>query len=157
MNIGSVFESASFRLTLLGVDVEWLGIALDHFAIDHDLFHTAQVWQLEHRVEQDTFHDRTQSACTRLPGDSATSNGCQSLWREVELNALHVEQLLILFQQGILGLCEDLDQRRLVQVFQCRDDWQTPDEFRDQAEALQIFGLSVTKDFANTSLFRFLK
>src|SRR5690606_34324537 len=47
-----------------------------------------------------------------------------------------------------------LDQRRLVQVFQRRQDRQAADEFRNQAEAQQILRLDRTQQFTGLAVFR---
>ena len=56
------------------MNVKRLGIAIDHFRIDHDLVNTAETRQLEHGVEQDVFENGPQSACTGLALDRAFGN-----------------------------------------------------------------------------------
>ena len=73
---------------------------------------------------------------------------------EGELDVLHLEQPLILLDQRVLRLGQDLDQRRLVEVFQRRQNRQAADEFRDQAEFQQIFGLDLAEDVAGAAVFR---
>src|SRR5262249_48289911 len=55
--------------TSIGVDVKRLCLALDHFPADHDRFNAVQAWQVEHRFQQDRFHDGAQAARAGLAGD----------------------------------------------------------------------------------------
>ena len=149
--------SASFWLTLLGMDVKRLGIAFDHFAIDYDFLDTAQVRQLEHCVQKYGLHDRTQAARACFPADRPACNTRQGLRREGQRDILHVEQLLILLEESVLRLGQDFDQRFLIKIFQGRNDRKAPDEFRDKAKALEIFRLGAAQDFTDTARFRILQ
>ena len=71
--------------------------------------------------------------------------GMQRLVREGELDALHFEQALVLLDDGVLRLGENLHQRRFVEVLERRHHRQAADEFGDQAEAQQVFGLELAQ------------
>ena len=69
-----------------------------------------------------------------------------------ELHVLHVEQLLILLDEGVLRLLQDLDQRLGVEILERRDHRQAADEFGDQAELQQILGLALAEHLAGAAL-----
>ena len=60
---------------------------------------------------------------------------------ELELHAVHLEELLVLLDQAVLRLGEDVDQRVLVELVQRGDDRQAADELGDQAELEQVLRL----------------
>ena len=74
--------------------------------------------------------------------------------RDRQLHVLHLEEALILLDDGVLRLGQDLHERDLVEVLQRRDDRQTADELGDQTEFQQIFRLDVAQDFAGAPLIR---
>ncbi len=80
--------------------------------------------------------------------------GVERVLGEGQLDVLHLEQPLILLDQRVLRLGQDLHQRVLVEILQRRDDRQTADEFRDQAELQQILRLDVAEDFAGAAVVR---
>jgi hypothetical protein len=50
-----------------------------------------------------------------------------------EIDTLHLEQSLILLDQGILRLKQDALERRLIEIFERGEHWQAPNEFAIQA------------------------
>jgi hypothetical protein len=102
------------------VDVERPGRAFDHFLGDHNLLHPFQARQIEHSVEQDALHDRTQAPCASLAVDRFAGDGPKGLFGEGQVNRLHLEQPLVLFDQCIFGLGQDFLERGFVQIFQRR-------------------------------------
>ena len=89
-----------------------------------------------------------------LRGDGLAGHGVQGVVGEGQADVLHVEQALVLLDEGVLRLGEDLDQGLLVQVVQGGDHRQTADEFRDQAEAQQVVRLDLAQDLARAALVR---
>src|SRR4029453_18107549 len=81
---------------LVGIDVEWPRDALDAFFRDHDLLDTFEARQIEHGVEQDTFHDRAQSARSGLAVDGVAGDGAERLLRQSKIDRFHLEQPLVL-------------------------------------------------------------
>src|SRR3954447_7465156 len=73
---------------------------------------------------------------------------------ELELHILHVEQLGILLYQGVLGLDEDLDERRFVEIEQGCNHRQSADEFWNQPELQQVFGFAMLEHLAGFPLVR---
>ncbi len=60
---------------------------------------------------------------------------------ELELDRLHLEELLVLLHERVPWLDQDLDQRRLVELTERGDHREASDELGDHAEAQQILGL----------------
>src|SRR5690606_31875683 len=141
-------------LGALRVDVERTGRTLDHLVGDDDLADAFQRRQFEHRVEQDLLHDRAQAAGAGLADDRLAGDLAQRVLVEGQFDVFHLEQALVLLDQRVLRLGQDLDQRILVEVFQRRQNRQTADEFRDEAELHQVLRLEVAQDFADAAIFR---
>src|SRR3954465_6002969 len=72
--------------------------------------------------------------------------------RELELHAVHLEELLVLLHQAVLRLRQDVDERVLVELVERRDDRQAADELRDQPEFEQILGLHLAEQIAELEL-----
>src|SRR6266404_6249511 len=77
--------------------------ALDDLFRDHDFLYAFEARQVEHRVEQDTFYDRAQSARPGPAVDGLAGNGAKRLLRQREIDRLHLEQPLVLFHSAFLG------------------------------------------------------
>ena len=60
---------------------------------------------------------------------------------ELQMDILHIEQLLILAHQRVLRLGEDPHQGVLIEFTERRDDRQTSDKLRNQTELQQVFRL----------------
>src|SRR5215471_338566 len=139
---------------LVGIDVERPRGTLDDLFRDHDLLDAFEARQVEHGVEQDTFHNRAQAACAGPAVDGLAGNGAQRLLRQREIDRLHLEQRLVLFHQRILGLGENELERGFVEVLERGHDGQSADEFRDQAVFQQVLRLDLTEDFAGLAVLR---
>src|SRR5690606_28512516 len=72
----------------------------------------------------------------RFAGD-----GTERLVRELEVDAVELEQALVLLHQRVLGLGEDLDQGIFVELLQRRHDRKATDELGDEPELHQVFVL----------------
>ena len=123
-----------------------------HFPIDDDLADPGQARQLEHRIEEDTLHDRTQAAGPRLAGDRLLGDAAHRLFGQFEADILHLEEPLVLFDERVLRLHQDVDESILVEVVERCDDRQPADEFRDQSEFEQVFRLEILEDLAGFAL-----
>src|SRR5690606_28438534 len=99
--------------------------------------HAFKSRQLEHRIEQDRLHDRTQAACTGLALNGALRDGDERVLVEGQVDILHLEQALVLLDQRVLGLGQNLDQSGFVEILERGQHGQTADEFRDQAEQIE--------------------
>src|SRR3546814_9861772 len=84
--------------------------------------------QVVHGIEQNRFHDGTKAAGAGLARDGLFGDGAERVLGEVELQALHHEQPLILLDQGVARLGKDLDQSRLIELGKSRADRQAREE-----------------------------
>src|SRR5690606_5948807 len=80
----------------------------------------------------------------------------QGVLAELELDALHLEELLILLRQSVLRLGENLHERVLVELLERRDHGQPADELRDQPVLDQILRLDVLKHLVDVAARLFL-
>src|SRR5690606_27168712 len=94
----------------VGVDEQRLAASLDDVAVDDDLLDAVETRQVEHRLEQDALHDRAQPARTGLALDRLLGDRLQRVVGQLEADVLHLEQPLVLLDQGVLRLGQDLDQ-----------------------------------------------
>src|SRR5947209_5271993 len=141
-------------LVTLRVDVKRPRFTIHDFRTNDDLLDAFKAWQIEHRVEQDAFHDRPQSARAGPPLDRLFGDDIERLVLEGEFGILHLEEALILLDERVLRLGQDLLQRILVKVFERRDDRQTADEFGDEPEFEQILRLDLAQDLAGAAIIR---
>ena len=58
---------------------------------------------------------------------------------------------MVLLNQRVFRRCKDRHQCVFVQIFECCQNGQTANEFRDQAELQQVFWLQIGKDFTDTT------
>src|SRR6266576_1286460 len=137
-----------------GIDVERPRGALDDLFRDHDFLYAFEARQVEHRVEQDTFYDRAQSARPGLAVDGLAGNGAKRLLRQREINRFHLEQPLVLLHQRVLGLGENELEGGLVEILERRHDRQSADELGDQAIFQEVLRLDLTENFAGLAILR---
>lgn len=72
-------------------------------------------------------------------------NGMQGFRPDFQINAFHVEQLTKLFDQGIFGLGQNLNQGFFCEFGQGGDHGHTAHQLRNKAELDQIFRLHFGK------------
>src|ERR1700730_18504497 len=70
------------------------------------------------------------------------------------MDALHLEQPLILLHQRVLRLPEDALEGQLVEILKGGQHGQPPDEFGDEAVLQQILRRDLAEDFAGAAVFR---
>src|SRR5690606_31324417 len=134
------------------VDQVGLGLVLDHRLVHDHLAHVLQRRQVVHGVQQHRLDDGAQAAGTGLALERLARDRGQRVRAELQLHALHVEQLAELLGDRVPGLAEDLNQRGLVQFLQGRDHRQAADELGDQAELDQVLGLDLGQHLADLDL-----
>ena len=100
------------------------------------------------------FHDGAQAARAGLALDRLAGDGAERLFGQREIDRFHLEQPLVLLDQGVLRLDQDVLERGLVEILERGDHRQAADEFRDQAVLEQIFRLDFAEDFALLAVFR---
>src|SRR5947209_13400744 len=72
-------RSGATLLVTLGVDVKRPRFTIHDFRTDDDLLDAFKARQIEHCVEQDALHDRTQAARAGAPFDRLLGNDVQRL------------------------------------------------------------------------------
>src|SRR5690606_23322221 len=127
------------------------GFAGDDGVVNDDFRRIRHRRQVVHRVEQHVLEDRAQPARAGLALHRLLRDRAQRVLAELELDALHLEELLILLRQRVLRLGENLDERILVELLERRDDGQPADELRNQAVLDQVFRLDVLQHLADVS------
>src|SRR5205085_2393184 len=85
----------------------------------------------------------------RLSGD-----GPERVVGEREVDALHLEQPLVLLDERILRLGQDALKRHLVEILQGGDYWEAANELRDQPEFQQVLRLNRAEDLARLAVLR---
>ena len=73
-------------------------------------------------------------------------DGPQGILGEPESDMIQLEELLILLDQGILGLLQDMDQVVFLEFIQGGHNWNQTHELRNETELDQIFGLIGLED-----------
>src|SRR5919109_270365 len=100
-----------------------------------------------HQIEHELFQDHAQSAGTDFAGHGLARYCAQSIFAEFQADVLELEQPLILLDDGVLGTSQDVNQRRLIQLFEHPDHRHAADELRDQAKLDQVLRLHVSHQF----------
>src|SRR6266545_5050754 len=137
-----------------GVDIERPCGALHNFPGDHHLLDAFEARQVEHGVEQDALHDRAQPPRAGLAVDRLAGDGAERLICQGQIDALHLEQALVLLHQRVLRLREDALEGQLVEILEGGQHGQPPDEFGDEAVLQQILRCDLAEDFAGAPAFR---
>src|SRR5690606_2297246 len=124
-----------------------------HLGIDDDFLNAFKGWQVVHGLKKDVFHDRTQAPRARLADDGFAGDRRQRILGKCQRDILHLEQTLVLLDERVLRRRQNFNQRLFIEVFERRDNRQTADEFRDQAEFQQIFRLDILQRLADVAIF----
>src|SRR6266508_6941440 len=104
-------------LLLLG-DEDGALLVEDNLAGDDALLEPRDGRQLVHHLEHDLFEHGTQPPRPRAALHRLAGDGRHGVVGELEPHLLQVEVLLVLLDDGVLGLPQDPHERRLVQVVQ---------------------------------------
>ena len=96
--------------------------------------------QVEHDAEQRLLDDGAQAAGAGAALQRLDGDGVERLVGEHQLDAVQLEELLVLARERVLGLGQDAHEVVLVQVVDRADDRQAADELGDQAEVEQVLG-----------------
>src|ERR1044071_9558087 len=116
------------------------GAALDDLAGHDALLDAGERGDLVHDVEHDLLDDRAQAAGAGVAAGGLLGDRGQRVGPEVELDALELEQPMVLLGERVLGLPQHLGQRLDVERV-ARDDHRQPaHELGDHAELDQILG-----------------
>src|SRR5690606_28866575 len=90
-----------------------------------------------------------QAARARLALHGLARDRAQRVLAELELDAFHVEQTLVLLRERVARLGQNLDERFLVELLERRDHGQAADELRYEPVLDQVLGLDVLEQRAD--------
>src|SRR5437588_1502235 len=123
-------------------------------AVDDALAHVGATGQVVHHVQEDLFEDGPQPASAGTAQQRLLRDRLQRIRRELQLDAVELEELVVLLHQRVLRLDEDAHERFLVEVRHRADDGQPADELGDQPELEEILGKHLRQDRAEVLLLR---
>src|SRR5215468_870244 len=131
---------------LLGVHDNGRGRLVNDVLVDEDLANVRLRRDLVHDVEHRRLEDRAQAAGAALVAERVLRDLLQRALGELHLDAVHLEELLVLLDEGVLRLGEDVDQRLFVELVERRDHRQAADELGDHAVLEEILGLNLLEE-----------
>src|SRR6478609_3984929 len=120
----------------------------DDLAGHDDLGDLVIARHVEHDGEEDLLHDRAQAAGTRAAQQRLVGDRRDGVLRELEVDAVDLEHLLVLLHERVARHREDVDERLLVERRERRQDGQPADELGDEAELQQVLGHDVLEAVA---------
>ena len=82
-------------------------------------------------MQEDFLQDRTQSSRPRAPHQRKICDLLERVSGELQLDAIDLEEPLVLLDKGVLGFGENLDECLAVELGDRREDREAPDELRD--------------------------
>src|SRR5881396_1535837 len=136
-------RSGFFLLAHALRDEQWLPAFGDALGRDGDLAHVVATRQVEHDVGHHFFENGAEAAGARAPLDRLLGDRLERVLLDREPHVLELEQLLVLFGQGVLGLDEDADERVLVQRVEGYRHREPAHQLGDEPVAQQVVGLHV--------------
>src|SRR5438309_297007 len=137
------------RLQLIERDDHRLLALQDGVFGDDHLLHVPTAGDLIHDIQHDLFDNRAESARAGLALERLPCDGGQGVLGEDQIDiAIQLKEALILFDQGVLRLDQDPDQRLLIQRVQRRDDRQAADELWNEAILQQVLRQRVGEEGA---------
>src|SRR3954453_20031455 len=120
---------------------------LEHdLAGDDDLRDVLARRDVVHDGEQHLFEDRAQTTRAGAAKDRLVGDRLERVRRELQLDTVELEELLVLPDERVLRLGEDPDERLTVEVVHAGDDRQPADELGDHAVRQQVFRHDVAED-----------
>ena len=96
----------------------------------NNLFDTLARGGVKHRLHQDPFQNGTESACAGFLLQCALCDSDEGIMLDFQLDAVIVEQLCVLLEQGVLRLGQNPDERILVHFVERREDIDDPQWLR---------------------------
>ena len=124
----------SSLLGRLSVDQQWNVVVFNGVCINHHFFDIDCIGQIKHGVDEGLLQNRTQTACTCFACQGFLGNGVQGFGSDFQVNAFHVEQLAKLFDQGVFGFRQNLNQGLFCEFGQGGHHRHTAYQFGDEAK-----------------------
>ena len=128
------------------------GLFFDGCLVNNHFLNIAGVGQVKHGANERLLQDGSQTARTRLACQRLARNCLQGRWANLQLHTFHGEELAVLFDERVLGLCQDLHQRVFAQLSQRRHHRHTAYQLRDDAELDQVFRFDLLEDIRQRPL-----
>ena len=93
-------------------------MCVDDIAVNDDFFHIGARWNFIHHVEKHIFDDAAQSSRACALFQRTFSSGVEGVGGEDQFNAVKLQELLLLFNDRVLWLCQDANERRFIQAIE---------------------------------------
>src|SRR6478736_6187362 len=127
-------------------------VVLDDLPGDDHLGDVAPRRHVVHHVEEDLLDDRAQAAGAGATLEGRLGDRVDGVVGELELDAVEVEELLVLLDERVARLGEDLDERLAVELVHAGDQRQATDELGDQAELGEVLGTHLSEQVVGLAL-----
>src|SRR6478735_874553 len=127
-------------------------VVLDDLPGDDHLGDVAPRRDVVHHVEEDLLDDRAQAAGAGAALEGRLGDRVDGVVGELELDAVEVEELLVLLDERVARLGEDLDERLAVELAHAGDERQPADELGDQAELGEVLGADLGQQVVGLAL-----
>src|SRR5690606_21190897 len=120
--------------------------------VHHDLLDAVVARDLVHHIEHRVLEDGSQAACARVPLERLVRDRPERALRELELHAVHLEELTELLDERVLRLRQDVDEGVFRELVQGGHDGETTDELGDQTGADEVLRLNLREDLTDLLL-----
>src|SRR6478609_5251148 len=127
-------------------------VVLDDLPGDDHLGDVAPRRDVVHHVEEELLDDRAQAAGAGAALEGRLGDRVDGVVGELELDAVEVEELLVLLDERVARLGEDLDERLAVELVHAGDQRQATDELGDQAELGEVLGTHLSEQVVGLAL-----
>ena len=150
---GSVQQQRIFLFRLW--QIERLFQTADKVGGDANLANVRSGGNFEHHIRHGLLQNGAESACTGVTLQRHSGDRAQRLVLKGQRDAVHIKQLHILLDQGVLGLADDANECFVVKIVQRDDDGQTTDQLGNQAEFHNVVRSNVAENALFAALFLF--
>src|SRR5579883_605392 len=134
------------HLAIRAAEKDGLAVAADDFVVHNALARAIHGRDVEHDVRQRVLDDGSQPAGAGLLRQGQLGRGAQGIRGEDELHLVQRQELLVLLDDGVLGLGQDADQVFLVQRVERHSHRQAAHELGDQAVLEQVIRREPVQD-----------
>src|SRR5262249_3835438 len=138
--------------TRLSEDRDRVRMVLDEVPRDDAFLDVVVRGDLVHHVEHQVFDDDLQAPRPDVPGQGFLGDRLDGVVGETQLDVLELQHRLVLLDERVLGLAQDLDESRLIQLRERRAHRQPADELRDHAELDEVLGVDLLQERARALL-----
>lgn len=128
-------------------DVHGLVLAEDSGFCDDTLCDVFLVREVEHDVFHHAFHDRAEAARAGVLAHGGSGDLPEGIGLKDEVDAVGLHELLVLFDQRVLGISQDSYQCFFVELVEGDEDGKSSDKFRGQAEFDEVLRCEVPELF----------